>query len=210
MGSEINALTEAEREAGWELLFDGRTSTGWRGFRKESMPDGWQVVDGTLHRAASGGDIVTVETFESFELSLQWKHAGKGNSGIFFRVSEDHDEVWHTGPEYQVLNDAMHPNLKPTQMCGANYDLHPPSEAAAKPAGEWNETRLIVDGDHVEHWLNGKQVVVYELGSEDWAKRVAESKFHRFPKYGRNAVGHLALQDHNDPVWYRDIKLRRR
>ena len=208
MSDALNTLTDEQRDAGWRLLFDGRTPDGWRGYRQPDFPAGWRIVDGTIHRADDAPDIITVDQFASFELALEWKHADRGNSGIIYRVTEDHEASWHTGPEYQVLNDAAHEGLKPEQLCGANYDLHAPSEAAAKPEGEWNETRIVVRDRRVEHWLNGVNVVSYELLSEDWERRVAASKFARFPKYGRNPAGHIALQSHGDPVWYRNIKLR--
>jgi hypothetical protein len=204
-----NTLTAQEREAGWQLLFDGQdASRHWRGFRKPDLPAGWRTVDGTLHRAERAGDIITRATFTSFELSLQWKVEGVGNSGIFFGVSEEADEIWQSGPEMQVLNDDANPKIGPKQYCGGNYDLHPPKVRAARPVGQWNSVRIIVSGRQVELWLNDQQTVSYELGSEDWEQRVAASKFKKFPLYGRVTDGHLALQDHGDPVWYRDIKVR--
>lgn len=204
-----NTLTDQERAAGWRLLFDGQDAAAhWRGFRKDELPAGWQVIDGTLHRAEKAGDIVTREQFENCELMIDWKIAGGGNSGIFFRVSEDHEQVWHTGPEFQILNDAEHPNITPDCTVGSNYALHPRSHDASRPVGEWNHTRMVVAGPHVEHWLNGEKIVEYELWTEDWQKRVAATKFAKFPRYGRNTRGHLALQDHGDPVWFRNIKVR--
>lgn len=210
MSETMNTLSETERAAGWQLLFDGRTAEGWRGFRREDFPAGWRIVDGTLHRAEKAGDIITTETFADFELSVDWRVEGPGNSGIFFRVSEDEDQVWRTGPEYQILNNAVHKDGRnPITRAGANYALHAPREDVARPAGEWNTARLVVNGPHVEHWLNGRKIVEYELWSEDWERRVAESKFAEMPRYGRNTSGHIALQDHNDPVWFRNIKVRR-
>jgi isopenicillin-N epimerase len=204
-----NTLSEAERAAGWRLLFDGRTTDGWRGFRRDAMPDGWQVRDGTLARVAQAGDIITTEQFSSFELTLEWKVAAGGNSGIFFHVTENADYVWQTGPEMQILDNAGHRDgLQPETSTGSNYALHAPSRDVARPAGEWNAVRLIVRGDHVEHWLNGEKIVEYELGSDDWEARVAASKFGEMPGYGRNRRGHIALQDHGDPVEFRSIRIR--
>lgn len=208
----MNALTDAERAEGWRLLFDGRTTEGWRGFRREDMPPGWEVADGELRRVEHSGDIITVEEYDDFELSLEWKVVPGGNSGIFFNVSEEAEEVWHTGPEMQVLDDERHRDGQdPLTAAGANYALHPAPRGVVRPAGEWNEARILVRGNHVEHSLNGQKIVEYELGSEDWERRVAESKFAELPRYGRESSGHISLQDHGDPgdrVAYRNIKLR--
>jgi len=204
-----NTLTAEERAAGWRLLFDGRTTSGWRGFRSDAMPDGWQVVDGTLARVSRGGDIVTVDQYDSFELALDWRVEAGGNSGVFFHVTEDANYVWETGPEMQILDNAGHPDGQDAlTSTGSNYALHAPARDVARPAGEWNSVRLIVRGDHVEHWLNGEQIVVYELGSEDWKARVAASKFRDMPGYGQARRGHIALQDHGDPVQFRNIRIR--
>jgi hypothetical protein len=207
--SAQNMLTEQERAEGWRLLFDGRTTDGWRGFRQAAMPAGWRVEDGALTRAAPAGDIVTVDQFGSFELALEWRVAPGGNSGIFFHVTEDADHVWQTGPEYQILDDEGHRDgLLPETSAGSNYALHAPAVAAARPAGEWNSARLVVRGDHVEHWLNGERIVAYELGSPEWEALVAASKFRDMPAYGRARRGHIALQDHGDLVAYRNLRIR--
>ena len=207
--AEMNTLTEQEVADGWDLLFDGQSTDKWRGFRSESFPDGWIVVDGTLHRADKAGDIITRDQYRDFEFSIDWKVAGPGNSGLFFHVSEDEETVWKTGPEYQILNNDVHPDGKrPETRAGSNYALHAPTKDMCKPVGEWNHARIVVKDNNVQHWLNGEKVVEYDLFSDDWEKRVAESKFSKFPNYGRVEKGHLALQDHNDPVWYRNIKVR--
>jgi hypothetical protein len=207
--SAMNELTPSEREAGWQLLFDGKTTGGWRGYRKQTMPDGWQVVDGALTRVAEAGDIVTEDEFGDFELKLEWKVEPGGNSGIMFRVTEDADQTYESGPEMQVLDDERHADGKSrSTAAGSNYALHAAPAGVVKPAGEWNRVRLLVDGAHVEHWLNGQKVVEYELWSPDWEKRVADSKFAQWPGYGRAKRGHIALQDHGDRVAYRNIKIR--
>ncbi|CAN5882710.1 DUF1080 domain-containing protein [soil metagenome] len=204
-----NTLTDAERAAGWRLLFDGRTTEGWRGYRREDMPAGWQVVEGTLARVAQAGDIITVEQYGSFELALDWNVAPGGNSGIFFHVTEDGDYVWSTGPEMQILdNDGHRDGLRPETSTGSNYALHAPEKEVARAAGEWNTVRIVVRGNHVEHWLNGERIVVYELGSDDWNARVAATKFGDMPGYGRAGRGHIALQDHGDAVRFRNIRIR--
>jgi len=204
-----NTLTAAERAAGWRLLFDGRTTTGWRGFKQAAVPNGWQVVDGALTRAAGGGDMVTVDQFASFDLALEWQIAPAGNSGVMFRVSEAAGAAFETGPELQVLDNARHPDgATALTSAGACYGLYAPTTDVTRPIGEWNQVRLLVNGSHVEHWLNGVKVVEYELGSPDWLARLAASPLRDFPNYGREPRGHIALQDHGDHVAYRSIKIR--
>jgi hypothetical protein len=175
------------------------------------MPEGWEVLDGALARTGPGGDIVTRETFGDFELSIDWRVQPGGNSGIFFRVGEEHAFVWETGPEMQVLDNELHPDGRdPKTSAGADYALHAPAWDTTRPPGRWNRARLVVAGTHVEHWLNGEKLLEYELGSEDWEARVAASKFASMPDYGRRASGHIALQDHGDPVAYRNIRIRNR
>lgn len=205
----LNSLTPAEQQAGWHLLFDGRSTAGWRGFRTDSMPSGWQVVDGTLTRVASAGDIMTKEKYANFELALEWNISQGGNSGIFYRASEDDEAIYWTAPEMQVLDDARHPDGKSRlTAAGADYGLYPSPAGVVKPAGEWNAVRIVVNGNHVEHWLNGVKVVQYELGSADWEARVKASKFAPHVHYGRNATGYIGLQDHGDRVAYRNIRIR--
>jgi len=194
--------------AGERPLFDGRTTAGWRGFRQPQMPSGWQVVDGALTRVAEGGDIVTVDEFGNFELRLDWKLPPNGNSGIFYRVTEDDDVMWHAAPEFQIIDNAYQEPLKPVQLAGANYDLHPPSRDVTRPIGSWNEARIIVRGAHVEHWLNAVKIVEYELWSQDWERRVRESKFSDYPRYARARRGRIGLQDHGDRVAFRNIRIR--
>lgn len=204
-----NTLSEAEVKAGWELLFDGETGEGWRGFRSAEFPDGWQVQQDSLVRASGGGDLITERQFANFELRLDWKIVEGGNSGIFYRVDEEHGAVWETGAEMQVLDDAHHADGKNAlTSAGANYALHAPQIASVLPAGEWNVVRLVVNGDKIEHWLNGVRVVSFTLWDAEWEKLVAASKFASMPDYARNKTGHIALQDHGDIVWYRNIKIR--
>jgi hypothetical protein len=204
-----NQLTAEERAAGWRLLFDGTTTNGWRGYMKESMPDGWQAVDGTLARVGEGGDIITTESFRNFELVFEFKVEQGGNSGVFYRAVEGPASIYYGAPEYQVLDDAAHADGgSPLTSTGSNYALHPAPPGVAKPAGEWNEGRIAVNGSKVEHWLNGQKIVEYELGSADWKELVAKSKFNEWPEYGKAAEGHVGLQDHGDPVWFRNIKIR--
>jgi hypothetical protein len=204
-----NTLTKEEKSQGFHLLFDGRTGKGWRGYRKDALPSGWQVVDGALTRVAEGGDIVSDREYANFELRLQWKIEKGGNSGIMYRVSEDMEDTYETGPEMQVLDDANnHEGSNPLVAAGSNYGLYPAEPGHVKPAGEWNDVRIVVDGPHVEHWLNGTKVVTYELWGDDWKARVAGSKFKQWPRFGLNKSGHIALQDHDFRVSYRSIRLR--
>lgn len=205
-----NTLSAWQAERGWTLLFDGKTTEGWRGFKQKAPPAGWQVVDGALTRVGDGGDIMTVEQFDNFELQLEWKVAEGGNSGIMFRVSEDAKETYHTGPEFQILDNARHKDGKdPLTSAGSCYGLYPPIKDVTRTPGSWNSVRLVVNGHTVEHWLNDVRVVRYELLSADWEKRVAASKFKEWPNYGRIPRGHIVLQEHGDRVAYRNIRIRR-
>jgi hypothetical protein len=206
---QAGLLTDAEAQAGWHLLFDGASLDGWRGFRQDDPAPGWTVVDGALTRVGGGGDIMTTAQFADFELSLEWQISEGGNSGIFFRVTEEADRTYESGPEMQVLDDARHGDGQSRlTSAGANFGLHAAPAGVVRPAGEWNVVRLLVQGPHVEHWLNGTKVVEYELWSPEWEALVAETKFADWPMYGRATRGHIALQDHGDWVAFRNIKIR--
>jgi hypothetical protein len=204
-----NKLSQEEQDAGWHLLFDGESTAGWRGYGKDAFPDGWQVVDGCLVRVGAGGDIITEAEFDDFELKLDWRISAGGNSGIFFRVDEVKGPAYATGPEMQVLDNVEHANgLDPKTSAGADYALHAPERDVTQPIGLFNAVRIVAKGPHVEYWLNGEKIVSYEIGSEDWQQRVADSKFSKMPHFGQAAKGHIVLQDHGDKVWYRNIKIR--
>jgi hypothetical protein len=206
-----DSVLAADTSAGWIILFDGSRLDAWRGYRSEAIPACWQIAeDGTLHcTGESGGDLITREQFADFVLELEWKVAPKGNSGIMYRVTEAYEAPWMSGPEYQILDNAGHADGNdPKTSAGACYALYPTDPAAVRPAGEWNQTRIVVDSTHVEHWLNGHKVVEYTLGSDDWNARVAASKFQVYPDFGKARQGHIALQNHGDPVWYRNIRIR--
>jgi hypothetical protein len=211
-GAEQNTLTSAEEADGWKLLFDGKTTTGWRGWKQATAPDGWKAVDGALTRVAKAGDLITVEKYGSFDFTFEWRIAQNGNSGVFFHVAEAQDlpSTYTTGPEYQLLDNDGHPDAKngPDRFAGGNYALHAPVNGVPKPIGQWNQSRLLVDGPHVEHWLNGAKVVEYELWSADWKDRVSKSKFSTMPRYGLEKTGHIALQDHGSEVAFRNLKLK--
>ena len=207
--AQNNTLSSAEQAAGWKLLFDGKTTAGWRGYKMDSMPSGWQVINGELTRVAAAGDIIAKDTYANFELALEWNISPGGNSGVFYRASEDDDAIYWSAPEMQVLDDARHPDGKSRlTAAGADYGLYPSPAGVVRPAGEWNAVRVVIKGNHVEHWLNGVKVVEYELGSPDWEAKVKASKFAPHPHYGRNASGYIGLQDHGDRVAFRNIKIR--
>jgi hypothetical protein len=212
----LNTLTEPEKKDGWKLLFDGKTTDAWRGYKKDAMPPGWKVINGVLTRASGGAggkgagggdDIVTIEKYENFELVLDWKIAPGGNSGILYRVTEDATTSWHVGPEMQVLDNSKFPTRDKRELAGACYDLYAPAKDVIR-VNDWNQARLKVDGNRVEHWLNGEKLLEYEIGSDDWNQRLAASKFKTKPGFAKTAKAHICLQDHSDKVEFRNIKVR--
>ena len=206
----MNTLTAAEKAAGWRLLFDGTTTAGWRGYKQSAVPTGWSVVDGTLTKTGPSGDIITREKYRDFELEVDWKISTGGNSGIFYRGTEEYDHIYWSAPEFQLLDDAHAPDGKSRlTSAGADYALYPSPAGIVKPAGEWNHTRIVVRGRHVEHWLNGKKLLSYELESPDWTRRVKGSKFAAWPNYGKASDGYIGIQgDHPGTLTLRNIKIR--
>ena len=206
----VNELTAAEEAAGWKLLFDG-TLDAWRGYRREDAPGGWSAAGGSLAftPGVDGGTLITRERFADFELALEWKVAEGGNSGVFYRATEAERAPYWTGPELQVLDNTGHPDGRtPETAAGANYALHAPVADVTRPVGEWNRVRIVVRGARVEHWMNGVRIVEYELWTDEWRATVAATKFSEWPGYGMAETGHIGLQDHGDPVWYRNIRIR--
>ena len=206
-GALPNTLTTQERRDGWQLLFDGRTTEGWRGFRKDGFPKGWEVSGGTIHHVNGGGDLITAKQYASFELQIDFMVTPGTNSGIMYRVSEEAEPSWHSGPEVQI-QDEPEPKFD-FHSCGALYELYPPaSTKEMKPTGEWNHLQLVIDGDHAEHWLNGQWILSYSIGSKEWRERVKASKFAPLPLFGNQPTGHLCLQDHGHELWFRNVKIR--
>lgn len=207
--AEPNTLSPEEEAAGFRLLFDGESTEAWTKWGGGELPGGWVVVDGILHRQGGGGDIATAETFKDFELRLEWKISPGGNSGVFYRSVTGNGAGYKTGHEMQVLDNDKHGDGKnPKTSAGSAYALYPPSEDVTRPVGEWNEVRLVVDGQQVEHWLNGTRIVSFEIGSDDWNERLSNSKFKDWEGFGVQPEGHIVLQDHGNPVWFRSIRIR--
>jgi len=214
--SKHNELTGAEQAAGWRLLFDGSTTKGWRGFQRPDFPtNGWVVADGCLKRVAKSCDIMTEETFLNFELTWEWKIAKKGNSGLKYLVDETRLDkkngkvsIHALGNEYQMLDDSSFPELSRKNLTASWYSVLESHDAKPKPAGEFNQSRLIVTGNHVEHWLNGVKVLEFELGTAATAALIGQSNFKNVPGYAEKKKTPILLQDHGSVVWFRDIKIR--
>ncbi|MHC4081763.1 MAG: 3-keto-disaccharide hydrolase, partial [Planctomycetota bacterium] len=209
----VNPLSPVEQAAGWTLLFDGRSTVAWRGYRDREFPaQGWVIEDGCLRVEAGGGggDIITVDRYENFELALEFRVSRGANSGIMFGVGEEYPAPWQTGPEFQILDDAG-AGLEPTSAhsVGALYALYEPSAGkVSRPAGQFNTARIRLHDGRLEHWLNGVKVVECDLGSDDFRARVAGSKFNAYESFGTVRRGHIALQDHGNDVWFRNIRIR--
>lgn len=213
--TELNNLSKEDQAAGWKLLFDGKTLNGWRTYQNKAS-DSWTVQNGVLHCKGSTtdksdlrSDLITAEQFENFELSLDWKISPQGNSGILYLLTEAEKAAYMTGPEYQIIDDLNFPEkLEDWQKTGANYAMNPAPTAQPRPVGEWNQTQIIVNKGHVEHWLNGKKIVEYEMGSDEWQQHKAQGKWKDTPSYGTARKGHIGLQDHGSEAWFRNIRIR--
>ena len=204
-----NTLTDAEKAAGWKLLFDGKTSAGWVALGKTEFPAGWGVEGGQLKRTTGGGDIVTTASYENFELTWDWNIAKGGNSGLKYNLPDPKKNV---GFEYQLLDDVNHPDgIKGGRLhqTAGLYDLiEPPADKKINPPGEWNNSRIVAKGNHIEHWLNGAKTVEFELGSDDLKARIAKSKFAKVAKFGEKTSSPILLQEHGAEIAFRSIKLR--
>ena len=220
--NKANMLTKKEKKEGWVMMFDGKSTDGWRGYNLPAFPEkGWAVEEGVLHvigssrgEAGGGGDLLYDKKYRNFELSLEWKVSEGGNSGIFYLAQEIPGEpVWKSAPEMQILDNEKHPDAKlgvdGNRMAGALYDLIPGKPEAVKPAGEWNQVKIMVYKGTVVHYVNGRQVLEYHLWTEDWKKMVLNSKFKDYDAFLNTAEeGYIVLQDHGDDVWFRNIKIK--
>jgi len=210
-----NNLAKIEKDAGYKLLFDGRSLKGWRTYQNKPA-DSWSVVNGALYCKGSNidksdrrADMITTGQFENFDLSLDWKISPQGNSGIIYMVTEEFPAAYLSGPEYQIIDDKNFPSqLEDWQKTGANYAMDAAPAAAPNPVGEWNHTRIMVNKGHVEHWLNGKKVVDYQLWNDAWKQKKAAGKWKDAAGYGMSKKGHIALQDHGSEAWFKNIKIR--
>ena len=217
-----NILTVQEQTDGWILLFDGKTSNGWRSPKEDKFPEnGWVIKDGTLcvqafgnGESAAGGDIITIKKYKNFELLVDFKITEHANSGIKYFVDPDLNKGPGSaiGCEFQILDDERHPDAKlgvrGNRKLGALYDLIPAENAQFNGIGQWNTARILVVGNHVEHWLNGQKVLEYERNNQMWRALVAYSKFKEWPRFGELPEGHILLQEHGSVVYFKNIKLR--
>lgn len=216
-----NVLTRKEKKAGWRLLFDGQSSEGWMNARTKIFPSsGWEIKEGMLvvnpqtKQQGGGGDIVTVDKFRNFELSVDFKYTKGANSGIkyFIDTESENGSLASIGCEYQILDDRIHPDAKAgkngNRTLAGLYDLIPPAGKIDNGADAWNTAKIIVNGNKVQHWLNGRMTVEYERGNQAWKDLVAESKFKGYPGFGEVQEGRILLQDHGNMVYYKNIKIR--
>lgn len=214
--SSHDALTQAERAAGWELLFDGETTEGWRGYNQDAFPNtGWQVENGALRvtEDGGGGDIVTTETYDDFVLKLEWKISEAGNSGVFYRaIEQDGVAIYWSAPEMQILDNINHPDAgrgeNGNRKAGSLYDLIPATPQTFTGHGEWQEVMIVAEGSEIEHWLNGTKVLEYELWTPDWYEMIRNSKFVDHPEFGDAREGHIGLQDHGTRASFRNIMIK--
>ena len=210
---KINTLSEKEKKEGWRLLFNGKNLDGWRTFQGREIT-GWKVIDGVLNNSGvgsdHGGDIITREKFQNFELELEWKIAPQSNSGIFYHVNEKiGTAIYESGPEYQLIDDKGWPDkLRDDQYSGANYGMHAPKNAIVKDVNDWNQACIVVNGAHVQHYLNGVKVVDYYLWDDDWTQLKEKGKWKDYPYYGMALKGPIGLQDHGGLAQFRNIKIK--
>lgn len=220
--SPENTLTDDQKKEGWQLLFDGKSMSGWHKYGNLPIGPAWKVADGAMYldttakkagQGDNGGDIVSTDTFSNFHLKLEWKIAKNGNSGVMFYVQEDtakYKEPWNTGPEMQVLDNDGHPDAKiPKHRAGDLYDLISSSKETVKQPGEWNRAEIKSVNGKLDLYLNGTNSVSTQLWDDNWKKLVAGSKFKAYPDFGTYKSGHIALQDHGNTVWFRNVMIRR-
>ena len=203
----------SDKAQNWVILFDGGNVDQWRGYKQDTFPKGgWVVENGALKTIVGGNrvDIITKDIYQNFELVLEWRVSPAGNSGIFYFATEESDYIWQTAPEMQVLDDSAHPDGKrAVTSAGSLYALISPTVNSLKPVGEFNEARIKVKNDQVEHWQNGKKVLAYEYGSDTINELIAKSKFKSMPLFAKANSGHVGLQHHGEEVWFRNIRIRK-
>ena len=207
----MNTLSRQEQRDGWKLLFDGKSLLpNWRGYKADTISDRWTIVDGIIIKTRPSDDIVTREMYENFELAFDWKLATGGNGGAFFRATEAESKIYWSAPEFQLLDDAVHPDGKnPLTSAGAAYGLYAPPPGVAKGAGNWNSARIVARGAHIEHWMNGVKTIEYEAWSPEWKAKVAASKFKAYPNFGLARRGLIGFQgDHGGELQLKNIKIR--
>ena len=197
--------------AEWTVLFDGKIVKGLRGYKQSGFPDSWEVVDGTLKTIPGHGvDLISEEVYKNFELELEWKVPEGGNSGIFYFATEEGDYIWQSAPEMQVLDDEKHTDGENTlTSAGSLYAMIAPSAIVVKPVGSFNQVKIKVKDNHVEHWLNGTKIVEYVYGSDMMWGLVAKSKFSTMPQFAKASEGHIGLQGDHGVIWYKNIRIRR-
>ncbi len=205
-GKKQNQLSDEEKKDGWELLFDGKDLSQWRNFKGEGIREQWVVKDGAFTLTAKGGgDILTKKQYAAFELKFDYKISKGGNSGFMFHVTEEESTPWRTGPEVQIQDNV---DGHDPQKAGWLYQLYKADVDATNPAGEWNTLHVIISPEKCVHYMNGTKYVEYVKGSKDWDKKVAASKFSKFPKFGKPTKGHINFQDHGNVVSFRNVKIK--
>lgn len=218
LSAQDNTLTKKEIKEGWKLIFDGKTTTGWRGYNKTAFPEnGWSIDQGSLHCITNGkgGDIILDQKLTNFELVMDWKIAEGGNSGIFIFGRElEGKPIYFSAPEMQVLDNDRHSDATAgkdgNHKAGALYDMIPANPQNTKPAGVWNSVKIVANNGNIELWQNDAKVVTFTMGTEEWKKMCADSKFKNWPEFVNNNAkdGYIGLQDHGNEVWFKNIKLK--
>lgn len=212
-----NTLTSQEKAEGWKLLFDGETTNGWRGFNSTEIPAAWSATEGTLKSAGAGGDmggdIITTEKYDNFDLKIDWKLSPEGNSGVMYHVVEGPglEATYYSGPEYQIIDDLGFPGgVTPYNSTGADYAMTPAdtTQKILNPIGQWNSTEIIFDNGKVTHFLNGKKIVEFTAWTAQWKQNVSKGKWSKYPAYGKAKTGFMALQDHGSQIWFKNIKIK--
>jgi hypothetical protein len=215
IAGQDNTLTSSEKRTGWKLLFDGKSLNGWRPYQNQ-VTNSWTVDNGIMYckgsvtdKSDKRADMITTKEYENFDLSIDWKISAQGNSGILYMVTEEFPRSYLSGPEYQIIDDINFPQkLEDWQKTGANYAMDPAPTAAPNPAGQWNTTRIVVNKGHVQHWLNGKKLLDFEMWTDEWKKKKATGKWKDAPGYGMSKKGHIGLQDHGSEAWFKNLKIK--